>query len=318
MISTAHLLVFAIRPQRGMLLSDTIKTAIIGATGFVGTSLLNAYRIHHPDTLGTTRRADLPQFKYLDLRRPDLRRMELLETGHHHAIILAAEPNVSRCESRPIMSRSVNVEGTLMLVDQLLKQEVFPIFVSSDYVFDGAKGNYTEDEACEPTTLYGRQKREVELALLERSKGECLIVRLSKMYSLRKGDGLLLDEMAANLATGQSIRVARDQVFSPMFLEDLAPALQAAQRAGARGVLHMCGDETRSRLTMARDLALAMAVDPELVVAISLDEMGLSPRRPKNTSMNNSRLRQLYTNEMLNIQRYTAAVAANYRTNESG
>lgn len=294
-------------------MTEIPKTATLGATSFVGSALFDAYRELWPDCVGTSRR-DLTGMTFLDFCGPPQSfGKSLRQSGHQQAVILAAEPNVARCEANSEAAHAVNVTGTLALVDQLLAEDIFPIFISSDYVFDGVEGAYTEDADTEPTTQYGLQKREAEQIILQRSGGRCLIVRLSKMYGLHRGDGTLFDEMANLLHGGKTVRAASDQLFNPMYLPDFPPALQAIQAAGVHGIVHICGDQAWPRARMARQLAEAMEVDRALVQEISLDDLGLAPTRPKNTSMDNSLLRTHFTSPVMLIEDAIKRVAQNYK-----
>ena len=112
---------------------------------------------------------------------------------------------------------------------------MLPIFLSSDYVFDGtAPIGCVDDAPLCPTTEYGRQKAEVEQALAASGKPH-LVCRLSKTYGLDRGDGTLLDEIAGKLSTGQSFSAAFDQRFCPTFAGDLPAAIMELQaREAAR------------------------------------------------------------------------------------
>jgi len=290
------------------------KTVVIGADGFIGRALHTAMNAQHPGSLGTSRRPQHLDRAFLDLTAPDIGPLRLRQSGHQRALILAAEPNIARCQNNPEASRALNVTGTLALVDQLLSEGIRPVFFSSDYVFDGFTGNYREDQACVPSTLYGQQKLEVERAITEKSAGKALILRLSKIYSLHKGDGILLDEMAALFAAGQVVRAAGDQVFNPMYLDDLVAVVCFLLETDTKGVLHVCGDEAQSRYHMASALVQAMGADPALLQRISLDDLGLNPIRPKRTSMSNARLRALYHKPMTRITTYVKQTALNYES----
>jgi len=272
------------------------KTAIIGGDGFIGRAFARVW----PDAIATSRRTGAEQF--LDLCEPDIAPLRLRETGHRRALILAADPNIARCEADPERARAINLDGTLALVDQLLAEGIEIVFTSSDYVFDGREGDYTEDSPTEPGTVYGKLKLEAEQAIRERSGGEALILRLSKIYGLERGDGTLFDEMATLLAAGEPVRAAVDQVFCPMWIEDLVTATRVLLEKDVTGTVHVCGDEAMSRYEMACSLARSMGLGSEAITPIRLDDLGLSPIRPKQTSMRNRRLREVCASPFLSIE----------------
>ena len=98
-----------------------IKTAIIGASGFVGGYLLNSYRRDFPDCMGTSfanPREDLTPF---DIRNPDISQLKLDEGGYGAVILASAKPQIAYCENEKKSALEVNVTGMKKLVDQLNK-----------------------------------------------------------------------------------------------------------------------------------------------------------------------------------------------------
>ena len=269
-----------------------IKTAVIGASGYVGRHLLRAYRGAFPDAVGTSFSASDPRLTRFDIRRPDISALRLEETGHKAVVIASAKPNIAFCEANKEESYAVNVEGTLELARRLGRTSLRVIFLSSDYVFEGTAGGYDDAAATAPTTEYGRQKVLVEKQLPSLAK-DALILRLSKIYGVQKGDGTLLDEMAASFADRRPVRAARDQTFCPTNVSDLVRCATAVQDAGAAGIVNLCNPERRARFDIAAKLAAAMAADPSLAQGVSLHDIPAMAGRPLDTSMKCSRLSAL-------------------------
>lgn len=265
------------------------KTLVIGANGFIGRYLLAAYLRIHADTIGTTRRrAERANLAYLDLENPDLDALPL--AGYHSAILAGAVTRVDACERDPEASRRVNVTGTLRLIDQLHARGILPIFLSSDYVFDGtSSAGYADDAPLCPTTEYGRHKAAVEEALRGWGK-PYLVLRLSKTYGTCLGDGTLLDEIVSRLASGATYRAAYDQIFSPTWVGDLPGAILTIQRLGLRGVLNLCPPQPWSRYDLCLVVARVLELPAERVERISLDELRGPVPRPKCTRLVPARL----------------------------
>ena len=178
-----------------------VKTAVIGASGFVGHHLLRAYRQVFPDCVGTAFSNLQPGLTPFDIQEPDLASLRLEETGHRAVLIASAKPNIEFCERERSLAYAVNVRGTLKLIRQIARCSLQLIFLSSDYVFEGTDGDYDDDAETEPTTEYGRQKVLVEEEIPARTDNY-VILRISKEFGLQKNDGTLLDEMACTLAAG--------------------------------------------------------------------------------------------------------------------
>ncbi|MDD5593260.1 MAG: sugar nucleotide-binding protein [Candidatus Margulisbacteria bacterium] len=273
-----------INEDNNILPADRPKSAIIGATGFIGSAFFEAYRKSNSDFTATSRRGGPGGLSKLDLLSPDISGLKLSRTGHKDALILAAVAGIDRCEIEPA-ARKINVDGTRDLIKQLVAEGIKPVFFSSDYVFDGAAGNYPDDAITRPITEYGRQKAEIEAFLKEKAQGNYLIIRLSKVFGLKKGDNTLLDEMAGIMSRDGEVRAAYDQIFCPTLVRDVVGAVARLQARDCRGIYNVCFPEKWSRCDLAQALAQKLSFDVSRIRKVSLDEIGFKARRPKNTSL---------------------------------
>lgn len=290
-----------------------LKTAVIGASGYVGSHLWRSYRSRFPDCIGTGFSAGHPELKPFDIRRPDIASLQLAESGHEAVLIAAAKPNIAYCENNKDAAYDVNVRGTLELARQAGKIGLTVIFLSSDYVFAGSSGPYADSDPVGPTTEYGRHKALVERelpALVE----QYMVLRLSKIYGTRKGDKTLLDEMAGLLASHSEIRAANDQLFCPTCVDDLPKVIQGLQNRQVKGILNLCSPEGFSRHEIASALADAMRADRSLIKAISLHDLPSMASRPRDTRMRPSRLVMDICPNFTPLQQCIGKVAARWTT----
>mgnify|MGYP002526588129 CR=1 FL=1 len=266
-----------------------MKTAIIGASGFIGGHLLRRHRSRHPDCVGTCFRNRKDDLVVFDLREPDIRPLQLVETGHEAVIISAAETNIDSCQLDHNAAK-INVDGTLELISQLGHLGMHVVFLSTDNVFDGKTGGYSDDSPPQPPLAYGRHKWEIEREIGNLTERHT-VVRLSKTFGLQKGDGTLLDEMAAKLTAGQAIRAAHDLIFSPTWVEDVVEAIIAIQDRELRGIINVASPEAWSRYELGAAVADVLGANSDLVRRVSFSELQVSPNRPLNTSLTCDRLR---------------------------
>lgn len=289
------------------------RTAVLCADGFLGQHLLEAYRVRGLDPIGTTRRAGCGgRLAHFDLAQPDVGRLRLAEAGCRQAVIAGAIANIGRCQREPERARAVNVEGTLSAAAQLAAAGVRPIVFSSDYVFDGMTGGYDDDAPRGPLNVYGATKAELERRLPEATAGNYLLIRLSKVFGETRGDGTLLDEMAARLRAGLDVAAASDQVFCPTHVADVVEAVVRLQAAGATGLFNVCSPQRWSRYDVAVAMAHALGVGTQRVRRISLVELNEDFARPRRTDMVCRRLSRTVSVRFRPLSKCLAVVASQY------
>jgi dTDP-4-dehydrorhamnose reductase len=168
-----------------------------------------------------------------------------------HAVVLFAESNPDRCARDPVAARRLNVERTRAALDRLLAAGVTPVFASTESVFDGAKGDYVESDAPNPLMTYGRLKLEIERYLAEKP---ALVVRLARIVGTTPGDRTLFMFWLPDIAAGKIIRVAADNRFAPIHVDDVADGLARLMERGLTGLFHLGNVEGMNRREMLERL----------------------------------------------------------------
>jgi len=289
-----------------------IKTAVIGASGFLGSYLISNYRSQYPDCIGTSYSNQLPKLLSFDIKNPNIKHLNLERTGHKAVIIASYISKISDCENESLKACEVNVDGTLQLIKNLSKTSLKIIFLSSDYVFDGSKGKFIDNHPTVPSTVYGKHKKIIEDEI-KNLTNNFLVLRLSKVYGLKKRDETLLDEGANLLNQNKQILAASDQYFCPTFVDDLVQAIKKIQEKNLRGYINVSAPEIWSRFEMFTQLAQFMNRDTKLVKKIKLYDLPEMKGRPLNTSMICERLNQETESNFISLKDAMIKVASNYR-----
>ena len=271
------------------------KTIIIGATGFIGKSFHAQYKKFYKDSLGTSYKSNelYENILILDMKNPNISKLNLRKLGYQHILILAGVTKIGFCEENKELSREINIEGTLKLARQSVEEGLFPIFTSSDAVFSGDCGNYTEDSPHSPINEYGRQKSEIESRVPEICGNNYLLLRLSKIFSLTKGDNTLLDEIAMKLTCNEYLTEAYDNISCPMLINDLIEIVLELQSKGTTGLVQVCGKESWSRYDLAVEIAKKMNLPHSKIIKEKIENIFPTTKRPKNTSMLLKRLKTI-------------------------
>jgi dTDP-4-dehydrorhamnose reductase len=228
---------------------------------------------------------DDEHFIKINLLEPDIRHLNLKSRGYSSALICAAVTKVENCEKNPVQSYAINVEGTLRVIEQLNKEKIHPIFLSSDYVFDGCTGNYSETSPVDPVNLYGTHKATVEKAIPQICGSNYTILRLSKIFSTDCGSSSFLSGMISDIVSGKTVKAAHDQIFCPTFIKDLLHIVLEIQNNNFSGLFNVCSPEIMSRYALAQRIALLCKVDPGNIIRISIDDLNEKFHRPHDTSM---------------------------------
>lgn len=220
---------------------EPLSVAVIGASGFFGRAIASAlgtrcvcrtyYR--HPIPDGT-------RFDALTMRLEDVLPPRRAVT---HVIFCQAETGIDACTADPWGTFTLNVSSQVALIKEAVALGIRPVICSSEYVFDGVRGEYSEQDTPNPTTTYGTQKRELE-RFTQTHAHAGLILRLGKLYALDHG---LVKDWRLSVGT---IRCATDQRFSPLQVDDAAAMIVRLLERGAFGVYHLAGPEAMSRWQM--------------------------------------------------------------------
>ena len=261
---------------------DSNRILIVGASGLIGGCLYHSFREWSWDVDGTYSTKKRKNLLPLDLANPSSSGIDF--SKYSHVIIAAGLSKTEQCFLDQKTSRAVNVEGTIEVLRRIKASSSIPIFLSSDYVFEGTTGGYDENGLRKPGTTYGKQKKEVEDFIIQEFD-RFLILRLGKVVSARKEDKTFLMEWYEKLKKGLPIRAAQDQVSAILDLQDLPHCLHILIEQKKFGVYHLAAEGELSKLTIARKLCDFFHFPHELIQPCKINELGLKEIRPLNTSL---------------------------------
>lgn len=210
---------------------------------------------------------------------------ELVNKYHPDAIIhTAAMTNVDACESDHDRCYALNVKSVQNLIDVCQDKSIQIVHLSTDFIFDGEDGPYTEEAEANPLSYYGQTKLESEL-LLKKSITNWAILRTIIVYGIvndMSRSNIVLWAKAA-LEKGEPINVVNDQWRMPTLAEDLAQCCLLAVKKNARGVFNASGKDLMSILEIVERVADYYGLDKSLINPISSESLNQAARRPKRT-----------------------------------
>lgn len=197
----------------------------------------------------------------------------------------------------------VNAAGTRHVARAAAAVGARLIHVSTDVLFDGQRGSYTEEDAPSPITPYGRSKALAEEAV-HASGADAVVVRTSLLYGPAAGtrhssagvqDWRRWDRQTRwivdDLRAGKPVRLFTDELRCPVWVESLASALVELADHRYRGILHLAGPQVLSRYAFGVRLARFHSIDPGGIIPTESRDSGLI--RPLDCTLDSSRARTL-------------------------
>jgi dTDP-4-dehydrorhamnose reductase len=209
----------------------------------------------------------------------------------------AAMTDVDYCQQHPDEARRNNVLATANLVQAC--PSAYFVYVSTDFVFNGNKGNYTEADAPDPISVYGQTKYEGEK---ETPSFGCVL--RTSIYGLGGNSGKLtfIEKTLGKLKSGQQVLGFEDQWFSPMSIYNLAELIAEILLKKPAGVLHLGGPERVSKFEFMRLLAKSFGYPENMVKANSFAGYNFIAPRPRDASLNIAKAKGLLGVRFWNLE----------------
>src|SRR5262252_1193237 len=268
---------------------------VTGASGLLGASLLTCARDCGLEVVGICHR-HLVRLPGVETVSEDLTNIEsarhLLERLRPTAIIhCAAATDVDWCEDHPEEAEKLNATLSGELASMAAELRAQFLYVSTDAVFDGDKGNYCEEDEPAPLSAYARSKWHGEQVVLVRN-AQAAIARVT-LYGWNAQEKLSLAEwIVQRLMEGAEVPGFTDVYFTPILATDLAESLLAMVKQNLVGTYHVAGAERISKFEFARCLAEVFGFHPSSITPTQLAEAKLRAPRPRDASLNTTKFRE--------------------------
>lgn len=273
------------------------KVIITGSNGLLGQTLVkllaadkNNYTVY-----GFSRgenRCKENNFAYIsvDLTNKHLLKKAVKQIQPDVIINTAAMTQVDVCEVEKDACYLANVTLVKWLVDISEKNSCHLVQISTDFIFDGKKGNYKETDEPNPLSYYGFSKLKAE-EIITNSSVHYTILRTILVYGLvdqmkRNNIVLWVREMLAN---NKEITIVNDQFRAPTYVEDLAMACKISMDKSAKGVFHISSSTLLSVYEIAQQIASVFNLDKNLIKPISSKTLNQRAIRPSKTGFDLSK-----------------------------
>jgi len=197
----------------------------------------------------------------------------------------AAFTNVDLSEKLREDAWKINVKGVEYIAEAARAIDAHIIHISTDYIFDGKDGPYSENAKPNPVGYYGRTKLASENAL-KISGTFFTILRTNVLYGIAPNSRPDFVRWVVNsLRKKENIRIVKDQINNPSFIDDLVQGINKIIEFRKTGTYNIGGQEFLSRYDFTLKIADFFKLDKSLIAAITTEELKQPARRPLNSGL---------------------------------
>ena len=267
-----------------MRLEEKERILIVGAGSKTAAAIKDVLAAETPYELFFVERAPVPEAESILIasftNRREIREV-CLNIRPTVIVNTAAYTNVDGCEHDKQEAWVVNVKGVENLVQMSRLVDAHLIHFSTDYIFDGTKGPYTEEDKPNPLGYYGKTK----LASENVCKGGNIhytIIRTNVLYGATSPHHQdFVSWLLAKLEKGEKVKVVNDQYSNPTLVDDLGIAVERIIKRKRYGIYNIAGADWLNRWEFARRIAEYFGYSRELIEPITTEELAQSAPRPK-------------------------------------
>lgn len=267
------------------------KILVTGSNGLLGQTLtkliISSDRAELIATSkGPNRYPDSEGYHYTELDISNKNQIEEVVSLFKPDVIIntAAITNVDTCHTERDLCWKLNVDAVKSLVEICEAKDIHLIHLSTDFVFDGTSGPYSEDDQPNPVSFYGESKYEAE-KIIQASSCRWSILRTILVYGVTSNmsrSNIILWAKSA-LEKGEPINVVNDQWRMPTFVDDLAEACLLTAEKEATGMFHISGKDMMTIVDIANLVADFYNLDKSLIRPISSKSLNQEAKRPLKT-----------------------------------
>ena len=266
---------------------NKLTVLITGANGLLGQSLRMLLDLNGFNVIATSLGLDrIPSHghTYCALDVHSYKACSELLHKYKPSIIIntAAMTNVDECEKNQQKCMNINTYSLKNFIPYVQEYNAHFIQISTDMVFDGTKGNYHEDDVCEPVNFYGFSKLEAEKMILQ-NMPRYTVIRTSLLYDVR-GDNFLT-RMRHKLINRIPLDVVDDQYRTPTYVDNLATAILQVIEQLKYGFYHISSGENLSVFDIVCNIVTCLKLENVCMNRIKSIDLNQIAKRPLDSSL---------------------------------
>lgn len=268
------------------------KVLLTGANGLLGQAVISIFsRESDFDVIATSVEPELyveaGNYRYEQLDVTVKENVKKAVKKHNPDVIVncAAFTDVDKCETERELCWKLNVDAVKNLIISSRISDSKVIHISTDYIFDGKNGPYTEDSTPNPVSFYGRSKFASENALTT-SGIDYVILRTIVLYGIgNKVKSNFALWLINNLSMNKPVNIVTDQIGNTTVSDDLAYGILKCAEQDAYGIYNIAGKDIISRLDFTYNLCDIFGFDKSLVTSILTSDLNQPAPRPLKSGL---------------------------------
>jgi len=268
-----------------------VKILVTGSTGLVGSRIVELLSAKYQfENISRSTRVDIENKESV---------LSAISASDAQVVLhLAAKTNVDGCETDKSSGETgeawrVNVEGTRNVVRACLKTNKKLIYISTDFVFDGTKKAYSEEDIPNPVNWYAKTKYEGE-KIVQDLKTPWIIARIAYPYRANFVKPDFFRAILNRLKNNEPVSAVTDHVFTPTFIDDIAFALDILIKSNSQGIFHVVGSQSLTPFAAANLIADEFELDKSKISKTTRsDFFSNRATRPFQLSLKNDKITRL-------------------------
>lgn len=282
-----------------------MKILVTGSNGLLGQKLIHLWDKGRSFDLiatsrGENRVSEVKGFTYASLDITNAFEVDAVLTKFKPDAVIntAAMTHVDECEEKQEQCTDLNVNAVQYLVESCTKNDVFFLHLSTDFIFDGLEGPYSEEAEANPLSFYGKSKLLAE-QIVKSSALNWAIARTVLVYGITEGmsrSNIIL-WVKNSLEAGKELQLVNDQWRTPTLAEDLAIGCLKICQQRAEGVFNISGKDLLNPYQMAMQTVDFFGLDGRLVTETDGSKFTQKAKRPPKTGFDITKARTILSYE---------------------
>tara|TARA_B110000438_G_C15817344_1_gene652577 strand:+ start:3220 stop:4095 length:876 start_codon:yes stop_codon:yes gene_type:complete len=273
-----------------------MNNVLVLGNGFLGENIINEFKNNGIQAIGTNYNKN---GIYVDITNMDSIISCVEKYSPKIIINCAANVNVDELENNEELAISINAKGPENIAKVCNDNKIRLLHISSDGIFDGKQGMYTEEDVANPINVYAKSKILGE-KLISKNLENYLIIR-TNFYGFHNQKKFLFNWALSKLKNNEEIIGFTDIFFNPLEVTNLSKMIYELSEKKICGILNLSSNEVFTKFEFIKKISEVFDFDSKLIKSGSIEELNLNAKRPKNTTLSNEKAKKLLDTKIVTL-----------------